>query len=490
MLDGLAAADGDAFAACLAPLRFRDVLAVAASCRSLRKAAASDASVRHAFIAKHASYQQLRLADPAVCQWHSWRYGRGPIGHVLLTRNGQLVATQGGEATVWEYGVSGNALEQWAIELDTGYGDLSELSAVASQERLVHGGKITCLRAFGSDDEQVLVTGSMDKTIRVWNKGKATRTLSGHTKAVTVIASQLLGEHVEDSSVGGNVLVSGGEDATVRLWDLRSGRGKVHALSVLRGHGDSITAVVAVKHAVASQFVSTSRDGKVKLWDTHGAQTGLASAKLPWPIVTATCKDHTVFAAGDKGLSLVDLRSMTVTSSAAVHAEPVLSMSVQSSSSCLLVTGSADRTARVWDMRMSTSGDKPHAVAIMAEHAGPVSSVHIDAYKVVTAMDKPCAKPLQVFTTSGENISRLGAFEVDGKEFRLPPPLSAGVGAIAVQGTLLASGTSGLRPAVICTRDYAQASIVIGEEGGATSAVSLNEVDGSRFWERQPAAPT
>jgi WD40 repeat protein len=80
-------------------------------------------------------------------------------------------------------------------------------------------------------------------------------TLQGHTGLVQCVAL----------SVDGQLLVSGGFDATVRLWDVPGAR----LVATLEGHGAPVfgVALSGDGHLVASG----SFDGTVKLWE---ARTG------------------------------------------------------------------------------------------------------------------------------------------------------------------------------------------------------------------------
>lgn len=77
-------------------------------------------------------------------------------------------------------------------------------------------------------DEAKLITGSMDHTIRVWNwrTGKCIRTLEGHTEGVVCL------------NYDSNVLASGSVDSTIKVWNFRTG-----AAFTLRGHSDWVNSV-------------------------------------------------------------------------------------------------------------------------------------------------------------------------------------------------------------------------------------------------------
>ncbi len=79
-----------------------------------------------------------------------------------------------------------------------------------------------------SPDGKILVSGSYDKTIKVWDlvTGKLLHTLTGHTQRVTCIAI----------SPDGQIIASGSYDRTIKLWAITSGE----LLGTLTGHLDRI----------------------------------------------------------------------------------------------------------------------------------------------------------------------------------------------------------------------------------------------------------
>ncbi|THH08539.1 hypothetical protein EW145_g2640 [Phellinidium pouzarii] len=96
------------------------------------------------------------------------------------------------------------------------------------------GTEIRCLRGHSRAvralqfDEAKLITGSMDNTMRVWNwrTGKCIRILEGHTDGVVCLNFDY------------NVLASGSVDRTVKVWNFRTGE-----CFTLRGHRDWVNSV-------------------------------------------------------------------------------------------------------------------------------------------------------------------------------------------------------------------------------------------------------
>lgn len=96
------------------------------------------------------------------------------------------------------------------------------------------GTEIRCLRGHNRAvralqfDEAKLITGSMDSTMRVWNwrTGKCLRVLDGHTDGIVCL------------NFDHNVLASGSVDRTVKIWNFRNGE-----CFTLRGHRDWVNSV-------------------------------------------------------------------------------------------------------------------------------------------------------------------------------------------------------------------------------------------------------
>jgi len=111
-----------------------------------------------------------------------------------------------------------------------------------------------------------LVLGS-EGPIKVWDIGGSTPVvlmdLQGHAGEINSI----------DASDSANVALSGSDDYSVRLWDLRTGQ----CVRLMEGHGDTVNTFSNAVNTVSMDSacktaVSGSEDMTVKLWDIGSGQ--------------------------------------------------------------------------------------------------------------------------------------------------------------------------------------------------------------------------
>ena len=97
-----------------------------------------------------------------------------------------------------------------------------------------------------------LVSGSYDRSVRLWdaNQGTTVLTLLAHDAEVTNV--------VIDPSQ--KLIVSSARDTTARLWDFR--QPGVHEVKIISGHTDSVSSAVICGNTI----VTASDDRFVKVW--------------------------------------------------------------------------------------------------------------------------------------------------------------------------------------------------------------------------------
>jgi len=190
--------------------------------------------------------------------------------------------------------------------------------------------------AFAPDGGKA-VSGSRDKTVRLWNvaDGKELRCLEGHSDAVTCVAFTPEGN-----------LLSGGRDRTVRLWDSATGK----ELGKFTGHTDVVRCVVCSPDG--KRVLTGSLDGTLRLWDI---QTFKEVYRLPRQdggvYCVAFAPDGKRFATGghDAGIRLWDAENGKEMKRLKGHTREVYTL-VFSRDSARLLSGGNDRTARLWDV--------------------------------------------------------------------------------------------------------------------------------------------
>ncbi len=141
-----------------------------------------------------------------------------------------------------------------------------------------------------SPDGRWVATGAKDNTIKIWDvaTGRLLRTLYGHGSPVTALSVSPDGSLL--ASASGNsydvryakLFFKGGqiggleEDASVRIWDVRSGR----QLQVLRGHG---LAVLAVAFGADGKSVTSASSDAIKVWDASTGKELRSMRVFPLP---------------------------------------------------------------------------------------------------------------------------------------------------------------------------------------------------------------
>jgi WD40 repeat protein len=100
---------------------------------------------------------------------------------------------------------------------------------------------------------RLAISGSRDKTLRVWNlnSGKCLKILEGHTGPVNSVAL----------SADGCWALSGSDDTTIRLWDVNSGL----CLKTFAGHAQIVTSVAFSEDG--RWALSGSCDKSLRIWE-------------------------------------------------------------------------------------------------------------------------------------------------------------------------------------------------------------------------------
>jgi len=132
--------------------------------------------------------------------------------------------------------------------------------AIAEHVLAGHTDTVWSLCTTQLDGRPVIVSGSDDKTVRVWDLATGApigQPLTGHTYPVSsVAAAQLNGRPV--------IISAGSDDKTVRVWDLATGAPIGQPLT---GHTAEAYSVATAQLDGRPVIVSGGRDKTVRVWD-------------------------------------------------------------------------------------------------------------------------------------------------------------------------------------------------------------------------------
>jgi F-box/WD-40 domain protein MET30 len=246
-------------------------------------------------------------------------------------------------------------------------------------------GHTRCVRAL-QFDEAKLVTASMDQTLKIWNwqTGKCIRTLEGHTGGV-------LSLHFNS-----RLMASGSTDHTIRVWNFLAGE-----CCTLAGHSEWVNSVRFCQED--TMLVSGSDDSTIRLWDVQkrtcvrvfNGHVGQVQIAVPSPkgfthrflnqlvldqqqqqqqqqqssSASRTAGRISEFEPG----CATDTRSSNIAPSS-----PTTIVPAELSENPIIISGSLDNTIKVWDM---TTGN---CIRTLFGHVEGVWSLAYDTLRIIS----------------------------------------------------------------------------------------------------------
>ncbi|KAK1139415.1 hypothetical protein N8T08_000778 [Aspergillus melleus] len=255
-----------------------------------------------------------------------------------------------------------------------------------------------CSVAF-SLDRQKIVSGSYDKTIKLWDAqtGNELRTLEGYSYSVYSLwdtqtgneLRTLKGHSYSVHSVAffsdGQKIMSGSYDKTIKLWDAQTG----NELRTLKGHSYSVHSVAFSSDG--QKIVSGSDDKTIKLWDAQtGDELQILEGHSDWVHSVAFSSDGQKIISGsdDKTIKLWDAQTGDELQTLKGHSDWVCSVAF-SSDGQKIVSGSNDNTIKLWDAQTGNElqileghSDWVHSVAFFSDGQKIVSGSNDNTIKL------------------------------------------------------------------------------------------------------------
>jgi WD40 repeat protein len=266
-------------------------------------------------------------------------------------------------------------------------------------------------------DGQLIASGSEDNTIKLWNlrTGQLLRTLTGHSEGIRSVAI----------SPDGKLLASGSDDKTIKLWNLDTGK----LLRTLTGHSDIVQSVTISPDG--KLLASGSNDKTVKLWNLQTGQEIRTLTGFSYFVVSvAISPDGQTLVSGADKIYLWHLPTGNLISTIPDPSGNVVASLAMTPDGETLVSGSNWGKFSLWNLRNLLNGCKGAQLCrpthtLSGSNGGWVDSLAIspdgktlatgsDRDKTIKLWDASTGEPRIAISNRLTSVESL-AFSPDGK---------------------------------------------------------------------------
>ncbi len=297
-------------------------------------------------ISNHKIPKSHKAQINSIYQRSSWRYVRSLIGHTWPVLSVSISSDN-------QFLVSGSAdctVKIW--ELKTGL----LIATLREHSEPVYSVAIT-------PDNQKVVSGSSDNTIKIWqlNTGELLATLTGHSDSIYSVAI----------SPDGQTIASGSWDNTIKLWDIPSSIAVKagQAIQTFTGHSDW---VYSLAFSLDGEILASgSWDRTIKLWDiTKGKliKSLLGHSDRIFSVAFSPHEAILASASWDKSIRLWDISTGKLIHTLIGHTDRVFSLAFHPQEN-ILVSGSWDNTIKLWNI------DQAKPIRTLTKHSDTIWSV-------------------------------------------------------------------------------------------------------------------
>jgi WD40 repeat protein len=188
-----------------------------------------------------------------------------------------------------------------------------------------------------SPDGQTVLTGSVDKTARLWDAetGKEIRQFVGHTGTLWSVCF----------APNGRTVLTGSKDKTVRLWDTTTGK----ELRQFTGHTEPVWGVAYAPDG--HSIVTGSFDKTARIWDIASGRelfTLSGHKAAVWGVCFSPDGCFVLTGSWDKTARLWDIESGKQVREFVGHVDPVVNVCF-SPDGLHMITNGRDTMARMWE---------------------------------------------------------------------------------------------------------------------------------------------
>ena len=242
-----------------------------------------------------------------------------------------------------------------------------------------------------TSDQKYVVSGSLDKTIGMWDiaeKKLLYRFEKAHSDSIMTIAV----------TIDMTFIVSGSNDKTIAVWDLEEK--KLHHLFKDAHSGNIISVAVT---SDSKYIVSAGEDKTIKVWNIFEKkklqQHEAAHQDRITSVSVTSDKKYVVSGSNDKTIAVWDLKELKLLHRfEAAHFDGITSVTVTSDNRYIVSAGK-DKTIKVWDIF-----DKKNLHRFEEAHSDIITSV------AVTSDNK--------YIVSGSHDKTIGVWDIAEKKLR------------------------------------------------------------------------
>ena len=288
---------------------------------------------------------------------------------------------------------------------------ISSIQTDRETKRLLHSAGIISI-AFSPDDH-LIVSGGIDQTLRLWNSNTGEQIkfpFKGHKDVVTTVAFSPSGQKIASASL----------DKSIRLWDVHTGQ---EIGQQLLAHTEGIKAITFSPDG--KLIVSASLDKTIRFWDAStlkqigqpliGHENGITS------IFFSPDGKQLVSGSYDKTVRLWNTaKREPIGKSLLGHSDAIISVTF-SPDGKKIASASNDRTIRFWDVATGKQVGQPligHEAGVFSIAFSPDGKQIVSGSedKKVRLWDIATSKPIGQPLIGHENAVRSILFSTDGKQ--------------------------------------------------------------------------